>query len=77
MTKAFDNLPWIARFLLVLLVGSVVGGIYRIVKFLETKNVTTLVVGILGLVTGIGNLIVWIVDVVTTATGKGISVFAD
>ena len=77
MTKTFDNLPWIVRLLLVIFLGSLVGGIYRIVKFLETKNTTTLVVGILGLVTGIGNFILWVVDLVTTATGKGISVFAD
>lgn len=77
MTKAFDGLPWILRLILVLLFGALIGGIYRIVKFVETKNVVTLVVGILGLVTGIGNFLVWIVDLVTTIIGKGISVLAD
>ena len=43
----------------------------------STKNVVTLVVGILVLVTGIGNFIAWIVDLVTEITSNKISVFAD
>jgi len=77
MTKAFDSLPWIVRLILVIVLGWLIGGIYRIVKWTESKNTTTLVVGLLGLFTGVGNVVVEIVDIVTTAIGNGISVFAD
>lgn len=75
--NAYDGLPMIARFLIQLIAGAIVGGVYRIVKFFDTKNIVTLVVGLLLTFTGIGNLIGWIVDLITTLMGKGISVLAD
>ena len=51
MTKAYNDLPKIVKIILQLFLGSLVGGIYRICRFLETKNVVTLVVGVLVLVT--------------------------
>ena len=77
MTKMFDKLPWIARLILLIVFGWVIGGVYRIIKWTERKNTTTLVVGLLGLFTGVGNIVLEIVDIVTTALGSGISVFAD
>ena len=77
MTKIFDDLPWIVRLILLIVLGWLIGGIYRIVKWTESKNTTTLVVGLLGLFTGVGNFVIEIVDIVTTALGNGISVFAD
>ena len=77
MTKMFDDLPWIVRLILLIVLGWLIGGIYRIVKWTESKNTTTLVVGLLGLFTGVGNFVIEIVDIVTTALGNGISVFAD
>jgi uncharacterized membrane protein HdeD (DUF308 family) len=76
-TGAYEALPKIVKVLLQLFLGGLIAGIYRIVRFLETKNVVTLVVGILVLVTGIGNLIAWIVDLVTEITQNKISVLAD
>ena len=46
-------------------------------KFFETKNTVTLVVGIVALVTGIGNGIFWIVDLVTEIMHNKITVLAD
>ena len=77
MTKAYDSLPKIVKIILQLFLGSLIGGIYRICRFLETKNVVTLVVGILVLVTGVGNLIAWIVDLITVITSDKITVLAD
>lgn len=77
LTASYEALPKIVKVLLQLFLGAVVGGIYRIIRFLETKNVVTLVVGLLVLFTGIGNLIAWIVDLVTEITSNKISVFAD
>lgn len=76
-THYYDDLPLIARILLQIFLGGLIGGIYRIIRFVESKNVVTLVAGILTLFTGVGNLIAWIVDLVTTCLGKGISVLAD
>ena len=76
-TGAYEALPKILKVILQLILGGVIGGIYRIVRFIETKNVVTLVVGILTLVTGVGNLIAWIVDLVTEITQNKICVLAD
>ena len=39
MTKTYDELPWILRLIIVLILGAIVGGIYRICKFLEFLGV--------------------------------------
>ena len=77
LTASYEALPKIAKILIQLILGAVVGGIYRIVRFLETGNVVTLVAGILVLVTGVGNLIAWIVDLVTEILHDRITVLAD
>ena len=77
MTKTYESLPKIVKILIQLFLGAVVGGIYRIVRFLETKNVVTLVVGLLVLFTGVGNAIAWVVDLITEIAYNKISVFAD
>lgn len=77
MTKSFDKLPWIARLLIVIFFGWIVGGVYRIIKYTETKKLSTLVAGLLGLFTGIGNVVLEVVDIITTVLGGGISFFAD
>lgn len=77
LTAQYEALPKIVKVLIQLLLGAVVGGIYRIIRFLETKNVVTLVVGILVLCTGVGNLVAWVVDLVTEITSNRISVLAD
>ena len=77
MTKSYDKLSWVLRLVLQLIFGVLISGIYRIVRFVEKKNVTTLVVGLLGLFTGIGNVILWIVDLVTLIVNKKYTVFVD
>ena len=77
LTATYEELPKIVKIILQLILGAIVGGIYRIVRFLETKNVVTLVVGILVLVTGVGNLVAWIVDLITEITQNKITVLAD
>ena len=77
ITSFYDNLPWIAKIIIQVILGAVVGGVYRILKFVESKNILTLIMAILGLVTGIGNLIFWIIDLFTMITTNKISFFAD
>lgn len=77
ITEQYEALPKIAKILLQVLFGGLIGGIYRILRYLETKNIVTLVVGILCLVTGVGNFIAWVVDLITEITQNKISVLAD
>ena len=76
-TQKYEALPKWLKIVIQLVLGAVVGGVYRIVRFVETKNVVTLIVGILVLCTGAGNLIAWIVDLVTEITQNKICVLAD
>lgn len=74
LTASYEALPKIIKVILQLFLGALVGGIYRIIRFLETKNIVTLVAGILNFV-GLG-LIFWIVDLVTEICSNKISVLA-
>ena len=65
VTKQYDALPFILRVIIQIIAGAIVGGIYRIVRYFEKGNVTTLVVGLIATFTVIGNFIAWIVDLVT------------
>ena len=75
LTQTYENLPKIAKIIIQIFLGALVGGVYRIIRFLETKNVVTLVCGILNFV-GLG-LIFWIVDLVTEILHNKITVLAD
>jgi hypothetical protein len=77
LTKTYEDLPKIAKILIQIFLGSIVGGIYRIVRYFETKNIVTLVVGLLVTFTGIGNAIAWVVDLVTEILNNRITVLAD
>ena len=75
-TKAYEDLPKIAKILLQIFLGALIGGIYRILRYTETKNIVTLVVGILALIPPI-DFIFWIIDLVTEITADRITVLAD
>ena len=77
LTSWYDSLPLWVKILVQVIGGAVIGGIYRILKFVENKNVITLVAGILVLVTGIGNAIAWVVDLVTQILYGKITILAD
>ena len=77
ITGAYEALPKLAKILLQLFLGAVIGGVYRILRYFETKNIVTLVAGILVLFTGVGNFIAWIVDLFTEITKDRITVLAD
>lgn len=77
ITAQYVDLPWIVKVILQLVFGVLLSGIYRIIRFLETKNLITLVAGILGLCTGVGNVIFWVLDLVTTVLAGKPTVFAD
>ena len=77
LTSQYNALPLLLRIIIQIVGGAVVGGVYRIVRYTETKNLTTLVVGLLATFTGIGNFIAWIVDLITLVTNGNYTVFVD
>lgn len=77
ITATYENLPKLVKIILQLFLGGLIAGVYRIIRFVETKNIITLVVGILVLVTGVGNLIAWVVDLITEILYNKITVFAE
>ncbi len=77
LTSAYEALPKLLKIILQVLFGGIIGGVYRIVRFLETGNAVTLVVGILFLITGVGNAIAWVVDLVTEILSDRITFLAD
>lgn len=77
LTRAYDELPLILRIIIQIIGGVIVGGIYRIVRYFETKNLITLVVGLLVTFTLVGNVIAWIIDLVTLILNGKYTVFVD
>jgi hypothetical protein len=75
ITAQFENLPKILKFILFLLLGGLLSGIFRVLRFLETKNLVTLVFGIVCFF-GVG-FVVGIIDAVTELLGNKVSVLAD
>lgn len=75
ITASFESLPKIVKVLVLFVFGVVVSGVYRIIRYLETKNIVTLVAGILCF-TGIG-IVFGIVDAVTEILNNKITLLAD
>lgn len=76
LTKTYEGLPKILKVILQIFLGAIIGGIYRIVRFVEKGNTTTLIVGILALIPPI-DVFFWIVDLVTEITSNEITFLAD
>ena len=76
LTATFEQLPKVAKVLLIAFFGWIVGGIYRVVRYTEKKNTTTLVAGLLGLIPPI-DFVIWVADLVSEILHDKITVFAD
>ena len=76
ITETYENLPKIIKVLLQIFLGAIVSGVYRVIRFLETKNIVTLVVGIVSLCTGGLFGILWVIDLVTEIFSNRITVLA-
>lgn len=77
LTAQYEALPKIVKILIQIFLGWIVSGIYRVLRYLETKNIVTLVVAIVLIFTGGGFGIVWLIDLITEITSNKISVLAD
>ena len=75
-TAMFEELPKIAKVLIIVFLGWIVGGIYRVLRYTETKNTSTLVAGLLGLIPPI-DFVLWVADLVSEILNNKISFFAD
>ena len=73
----FNALDKIVKVLILFFVGWLVSPVYRILRYTETKNNTTLIIGILALVTGAFFGVLAIIDIVTVITDNKISVLVD
>ena len=76
ITKTYDELPQIVKIILQVIFNDLISGLYRIFRYVETKNVTTLVIGILSCITPVG-FVFWIVDLVTTITKNKMTLCVD
>ena len=74
-TDQFEMLPTIVKVLALLALGAPFSGIFRILRFIENKNILTLVIGVLCF-TVIGYVLV-IVDILTEIFHKRIELFAE
>ena len=77
LTATYESLPKIVKIIIQIFTGWAFGGVYRIIKFAEKKNIVTLIAGVVCLISGIGNLIAWIADIFTEVTKNKITFFAD
>lgn len=77
ITAKFESLPMWAKVVLLLVLGTLISPIYRILRYFETKNMKTLVASILMLVIPCVGAVLGIVDVVTEITKGKITVLAD
>ena len=74
LTAQYEALPTFVKIIAQVFLGAVLGNVYRILRYLENKNVVTLAAGILGFV-GLG-LVFWVTDIVTEATANRITFLA-
>ena len=75
--KTFEGLPLVVKVILLVFFGGVISPVYRILRFVDTKSVKTLVIGVICLVTGCGNAILAIVDIVSEVTRGKVEILLD
>ena len=76
ITEMYEDLPKSVQILIQIFAGAIISGLYRVLRFLETKNMTTLIVGIISLVTGGLFGVIWVIDLVTEIMKNRITVLA-
>ena len=78
VTDKIEEMPKVVKFLLFLfpLTGWILSSVYRFFRFSETREIVTLVVGLMGLVTSIGIIFGW-VDALSELKYNKVTFFAD
>ncbi|MBR2987241.1 MAG: hypothetical protein IKC63_04405 [Clostridia bacterium] len=75
MIAAYDKLSKLVKIILQLFLGAFISPLYRIIRYFDSKNIITLIVGILCCF-GVG-FIFWWIDLITIILNNKISVLAD
>ena len=68
LIKAINDLPWIVKIILCVPALDVVWSVYRIIKGIEEKNTTLLIVGIIWIIGAFS--FGWIFDIITAIISK-------
>ena len=76
-TAKYDELPLIVRILIQIFAGVLASCVYRVLRFIETKNTVTLVIAIVAFFTGIGTFILSIIDLITLIFKGKYTIFVD
>ena len=75
LVKAFDDLPFLLKFILALpVLDGLAWGIYRVAKGLDKNDTVMVIVGLIWIFAGAA--IFWIIDLVTLLLYKKVMVFA-
>ena len=75
-TEIYEARPLVAKVVIQAVLNGLVSGVYRILRYLETKNTVTLVAGILALIPPI-DFVFWIIDLITEITNNKITILAE
>ena len=75
LTAQFESLPLWAKLVIIIISGGLASAIYRIIRYTETKNTTTLIVGVVSIFF-IG-IVFAILDILTELTDNKIKFLAD
>ena len=73
-TEKFESLPKWAKALIFFFGGGLASGIFRILRYLETKNTVTLVVGIVSIFLFV---IFGLIDLITELISNKVTILAD
>ena len=76
-TQVFEELPLYAQIILIIFLGGPIGGIIRILTYLESKKTSTLIAGLVWVCVGNSLFVPNIIDLVSLITQKKIVVLND
>ena len=75
-TKFYDDLPKVVRIILQIVLYGLVNGIYRILRYVDTKTTSTLVCGILCFLPFVG-FVIAIIDLISVIKEDKITFYAN
>jgi uncharacterized membrane protein YjjP (DUF1212 family) len=73
----FEALDKVVKVIIFLFLGALASSVYRIIRYTETNNSTTLIIGIISLLTGGFFCILPLIDLVTEITDNRVKVLVD
>lgn len=77
LLEQYNGLPAIVRILIQLFVGPLASCVYRVLRYIETKNTKTLVIAIIAALTGAFCGVLALIDLITLIFKGGYTVLVD